>query len=107
MKIYVGNLDPTVTNDQLRQTFAAHGTVNSAEVVTDKFSGASRGFGFVEMGDAEATAAIKALDGSPLGSNSLRVNEARPKEAGGGRFGGGGNRFGGGGGGNRFGGGGG
>jgi RNA recognition motif-containing protein len=90
LKIYVGNLSPSVGDEQLRAHFATHGAVNSASVVTDKFSGQSRGFGFVEMSDAEASAAIKALDGSSLDGSTLKVNEARPKAPGGGRFGGGG-----------------
>ena len=99
MKLYVGNLDQSINDDQLRSLFTTYGTVNSAAVVTDKFSGTSRGFGFVEMSDVEATAAIKALDGQQQGRNTLRVNEARAQTSGGG--GGGGKRFGGGGGGGR------
>ena len=111
MKLYVGNLDSNIDDAQLQQLFAQHGAVQSAAVVTDKFSGASRGFGFVEMSDADATVAMKALDGQQHGRNALRVNEAKPQAAGGGGKrpgggGGGGKRFGGGGGGGRSGGGG-
>lgn len=107
MKIYVGNLSPAVSDSQLEQLFAQHGAVQSAQVVTDKFTGASRGFAFVEMSDSDATAAIRSLDGSNFEGGTLRVNEARPKENSGfrprpgGGGGGGGNRFGGGGGGGR------
>lgn len=112
MKIYVGNLSPSTSDSQLQQLFAAHGAVDSAQVITDKFTGASRGFAFVEMGEQEAQAAIRALDGTNFEGATLRVNEARPKTADGfrprpgGGAGGGGNRFGGGGGGGRPGGGG-
>jgi RNA recognition motif-containing protein len=107
LKIYVGNLSPSVSDQQLESLFAGHGQVRSAQVVTDKFSGQSRGFGFVEMSDSDAQAAIRSLDGSAFEGSSLRVNEARPKEAGGGgggfrpRSGGNGNRYGGGRSGNR------
>src|SRR5277367_126789 len=113
-RLYVGSL-PFETNDaQLQEVFAPLGQVVTAKVITDKFSGKSKGFGFVEMGtDAEAQAAIQKLNGSTLGSRQIVVNEARPMEdrprgGGGGGFGGG-NRGGGGGfgGGNRGGGGGG
>lgn len=99
MKLYVGNLDSSINDEQLRQIFAAQGTVNSATVITDKFSGASRGFGFVEMSDAEGAQAIKALDGQQHGRNTLRVNEARAQASDGRK------RFAGGGGGKRSGGG--
>jgi RNA recognition motif-containing protein len=107
LKIYVGNLSPAVSDSQLEQLFAQHGSVQSAQVVTDKFTGASRGFAFVEMSDTEAQEAIRSLDGSAFEGGTLRVNEARPKTDTGfrPRPGGGGGRggFGGGGGGNRFG----
>jgi cold-inducible RNA-binding protein len=101
--IYVGNLPYDTTGDDLVQLFQAYGTVTSGQVIIDKFSGRSRGFGFVEMSnDDEAQAAIEALNGTPYGSRPLTVNEARPREDRGGRgYGGGGGRggYGGGGGG--------
>lgn len=107
-KLYVGNLTYGVTDSTLEQMFAAHGTVQSAQVIMDRDTGRSKGFGFVEMGsDAEAQAAIAALNGKEVDGRSLTVNEARPKtEGGGGRGGFGGGRGGGGGGGGRSGGGG-
>jgi RNA recognition motif-containing protein len=91
-KIYVGGLPYSATEQQLSDLFAAHGSVASARIITDKFTGQSRGFGFVEMSsDAEAQAAISALNGSEMGGRTLTVNEARPQEprSGGGRgFGG-------------------
>ncbi len=105
-KIYVGGLPYSATEQQLSDLFAAHGAVPSAGIITDKFTGQSRGFGFVERSsDAEAQAAITALNGSEMGGRTLTVNEARPQEprtgggGGGGRggFGGGGGRSGGGG----------
>ena len=102
-KLYVGNLTYGVTDSMLEQLFAPHGTVQSAQVIMDRDTGRSKGFGFVEMGsDQEAQAAIAALNGQMAGGRSLTVNEARPKtEGGGGRGGGGGGRggYGGGGGG--------
>jgi RNA recognition motif-containing protein len=90
-KIYVGGLPYSTTEQQLSDLFAAHGAVASARVITDKFTGQSRGFGFVEMSsDAEAQAAITALNGTQLGGRTLTVNEARPQEprsGGGGRAG--------------------
>jgi RNA recognition motif-containing protein len=98
-KLYVGNLAYTVGDADLNKMFAAHGTVRSAQVITDRATGQSKGFGFVEMGaDQEAQAAIAALNGKQMGGRTLTVNEARPKEGGGGG-GGGGRGFGGGGGG--------
>jgi RNA recognition motif-containing protein len=95
-KLYVGNLSYDISKNDLEQMFAAHGTVQSAEVITDRTTGQSKGFGFVEMGsDQEAQSAISALNGKDMGGRALTVNEARPKEAGGGGRGG----FGGGGGG--------
>ena len=96
-KLYVGGLPYSATEQQLSDLFAAHGTVASARVITDKFTGQSRGFGFVEMSsDSEAKAAITALNGSDMGGRPLTVNEAKPMEqrsgGGGGGFGGGGNR---------------
>src|SRR5947199_1015337 len=99
-KLYVGNLTYGVTDSTLEQLFAAHGTVQSAEVIMDGDTGRSKGFGFVEMGsDEEAQAAIAALNGKEVDGRRLTVNEARPKEGGGGGGGGGRGGFGGGGGG--------
>jgi RNA recognition motif-containing protein len=93
MNIYVGNLADSVTEDELREAFEAHGQVSSARIITDKFTGRSRGFGFVEMpSDDEAHAAISALNGTELKGQPLTVNEARPRpegRRGGGRRGGG------------------
>ena len=92
-KLYVGGLPYSVTEGQLQEIFSAHGSVESARVITDKFTGRSRGFGFVEMSSgAEAQKAIEALNGTQLEGRTLVVNEARPQEkpAGGGRRGGGG-----------------
>src|SRR5258708_392983 len=105
-KLYVGNLTYGVTDSTLAQLFEAHGTVQSAQVIMDRDTGRSKGFGFVEMGsDAEAQAAIAALNGKEVEGRSLTVNEARPKTEGGGRGGGGGGGgrggYGGGGGGGR------
>ena len=81
MNIYVGNLAYSVTDEDLREAFSASGQVTRASVVKDKFSGQSKGFGFVEMPDnAEANAAIKAMNDKPLKGRNLRVNEARPRE---------------------------
>ena len=83
-KLYVGNLGYTVTDSELEQMFAAHGTVQSAQVVMDRDSGRSKGFGFVEMGsDQEAQAAIAALNSKEVGGRTLTVNEGRPKTEGG------------------------
>jgi RNA recognition motif-containing protein len=108
-KLYVGNLGYGIRSSDLEQLFAAHGTVRSAEVITDRTTGQSKGFGFVEMSsDQEAKAAIAALNGKDMGGRAVTVNEARPKEEGGGRGhggygGGGGGRGGGyGGGGRRY-----
>ena len=98
-KIFVGNLSFHTTDDQLQQMFAQYGTVHSASVVTDRFTGNPRGFGFVEMDDDAAQQAISALNGQTMDGRALTVNVARPREERGG--GGGGGRFGGGGGGGR------
>jgi len=101
-KLYVGGLAYSVTDGQLQELFAAHGSVESARVITDKFTGQSRGFGFVEMGSgSEAQAAISSLNGTQYEGRSLTVNEAKPQAGreGGGGGGRGGNRNGGGGGG--------
>jgi RNA recognition motif-containing protein len=92
-KLYVGNLSYDTTDSTLEQMFAAHGTVQSAQLIMDRDTGRSKGFGFVEMGnDQEAQAAITALNGKEVGGRTLTVNEARPREerGGGGRSGGGG-----------------
>jgi RNA recognition motif-containing protein len=92
MRIYVGNLSYEVNEDELRQEFSAYGEVTSVSVVTDRYSGRSKGFAFVEMNTkAEADAAIAALNGKALKDRTLVVNEARPRTEGGsgGRSGGG------------------
>ncbi len=105
MRIYVGNLPFSTNEQELRAMFEAHGTVNNASVVSDRDTGRSRGFGFVEMADtAQANAAIAALNGFSVGGRALVVNEARPREersGGGFRSGGGGGFRSGGGGGGR------
>ena len=79
-KLFVGNLDFTVTGDELRDTFSSAGTVVDAVVISDKMTGRSRGFGFVEMSsEDEAKAAIEKLNGSDLKGRKINVNEARPK----------------------------
>ena len=81
MNIYVGNLPYSVTEDELRSAFAAFGDVSSANVITDKFTGQSKGFGFVEMPDnSAADSAIKSLNDSDMGGRKIKVNEARPRE---------------------------
>jgi RNA recognition motif-containing protein len=91
MNIYVGNVSNDVTEDDLRLAFEAYGKVESAAVIKDKFSGESRGFGFVEMPDkTEAQAAITGLNGKELKGRTLNVNEARPRPEGGRRGGPGG-----------------
>jgi RNA recognition motif-containing protein len=94
MKIYVGNLSYDSAEEDVRQAFEAHGEVSSVDIITDKFSGRSKGFGFVEMPEKkEAVAAIAALNDSDLQGQALRVSEARPRNGGsdrrGGRGGGG------------------
>ncbi len=118
MKLYVGNLSFNTSESQLRDLFAQHGDVTSASLVMDRETGRPRGFGFVEFSNADAAkAAIAALNGKEVDGRSLTVNEAKPREAGGGGgrggfggggggggrggFGGGGSRGGGGGGGGR------
>jgi len=98
MKIYVGNLAFTVTEEDLKRSFEAFGQVTSVNVIKDQYSDRSKGFGFVEMPEAsEAKAAIAALNGKELNGRALNVNEARPKadRNRGGGFGGGGRRGGG------------
>ena len=112
-KLYVGNLGYDVAGPQLEEMFGAFGTVESASIITDRGTGQSKGFGFVEMSsDEEAQAAISGLDGQDCAGRAMKVNEAKPRPAGGGGGrggygGGGGGRGGGGGGGGRGGGGGG
>lgn len=101
-RLYVGNLSYDVDSSELQQLFSQHGTVNSAEVIADRDTGRSKGFGFVEMADdGEAEAAIAALHGTQHGGRSLTVNEARPREQRSGFGGGGGGGRGGYGGGGR------
>ncbi len=90
MNIYVGNLESKVTDEELRQAFEAFGQVAEARIIMDKFSGESRGFGFVEMpSKAEAEKAIEEMNGKEFMERALNVNEARPKVDRGGRGGGG------------------
>jgi cold-inducible RNA-binding protein len=97
--LYVGNLPHSTTEAELRTVFEAHGAVDRVSIVTDRETGRSRGFAFVEMSNSgEADKAVAALDGSQLGGRALKVNEAKPKTD---RGGSGGKRFGGGGGGGR------
>lgn len=79
-RIYVGNLPFSATEDEIRQLFSQHGTVESVNLITDRETGRPRGFGFVEMPDEEATAAISALDQKEMGGRNLKVNEAKPRE---------------------------
>jgi RNA recognition motif-containing protein len=113
-RLYVGNLSYNITNQSLEELFAEHGRVQSAQVVMDRDTGRSKGFGFVEMSDnGQAQAAIAALNQKEVDGRSLTVNEARPREersggggrsygGGGGGGGGGGRGYGGGGGGKRY-----
>jgi RNA recognition motif-containing protein len=91
-KIYVGNLPFTATDAEIRTLFSQHGTVESVSLPIDRDSGRPRGFGFVEMSQADASRAIQNLNGKELGGRALRVNEAqdKPRSGGGGRPGGGG-----------------
>ena len=108
-KLYVGNLPYTVNDEELQRLFEQAGSVSTASVIMDRYSGRSKGFGFVEMpNDGEAAKAIETLNGHDLGGRKLVVNEARPMEerrprggggGGGGGYGGGGGGYGGGGGG--------
>ena len=92
-KLYVGNLGYSATDADLMQLFSAHGTVQSAQVINDRDTGRSKGFGFVEMNtSAEAEAAIAALNGKEHDGRALKVNEAKPKTSSGGGGGGGGSR---------------
>ncbi|MGD8339689.1 MAG: RNA-binding protein [Gammaproteobacteria bacterium] len=81
MNIYVGNLSYGMSEDELREAFAAYGDVSSVKILTDRETGRSRGFGFVEMpNQSEGEAAVAQLNGKELGGRTLRVNEARPRE---------------------------
>ena len=81
MNIYVGNLPYTITEDELRGVFADHGEVATVNIITDKFSGQSKGFGFVEMpNQAEAEEAIGTLNESDVKGRNIKVNQARPRE---------------------------
>ena len=99
MKLYVGNLAYSVNDSSLRSLFESFGNVESARVISDRDSGTSKGFGFVEMSDSDAQKAMGALNGREHEGRSLRVNEARPQEN---RGGGGGGSYGGGYGRNRY-----
>jgi RNA recognition motif-containing protein len=79
MKLYVGNLSFNATEDEVRALFAKHGTVRSVNLITDRDTGRPRGFGFVEMDDAEANAAISSLNGVEFGGRNLTVSEAKPR----------------------------
>jgi len=80
MNIYVGNLPYSITEDDLRQTFGSYGDIASVSLITDKFSGESKGFGFVEMpNNSEADAAIKGLNETQLKGRSIKVNQAKPR----------------------------
>ena len=92
-KLYVGNLAFSSTESEIRAAFESHGAVDSVNVITDRETGRSRGFAFVEMEDASAAeAAMRALDGSDLGGRNIKVNEAHDRQRGGGGGGGGGYR---------------
>ena len=88
-KIYVGNLPFSASENEIRELFSQHGTVESVSLITDRETGRPRGFGFVEMARADATRAIQNLNGRELGGRPLRVNEAQERGGGGGRGGGG------------------
>lgn len=96
-KLYVGNLPFSTNEDEIRDLFAAYGDVTSVKLIVDRETGRLRGFGFVEMDDAGAAAAIQNLDGKELGGRTLKVNEAQEKPrsggGGGGRGGYGGGRW--------------
>ncbi|MDY0002300.1 MAG: RNA-binding protein [Polyangia bacterium] len=103
MKMYVGNMPFSMTETQVRELFEQHGTVDSVSIITDRETGRPRGFGFVEMSDANAArAAMEALDNFSVDGRNLKVNEAKPREGGGGGGGGRGGRGGGGGGGGGY-----
>ena len=95
MKLYAGNLGYSVNDSTLRDLFAPFGAVESAKVITDRDTGSSKGFGFVEMADADAQKAMGALNGREVDGRAIRVNEAKPQEnrGGGGGYGGGRGRY--------------
>jgi len=92
MKLYVGNLSYSTTDSSLNELFAPFGTVDSARVISDRDTGTSKGFGFVEMANADAQKAMGALNGREIDGRAIKVNEAKPQEnrGGGGGYGGGG-----------------
>ena len=98
-KLYVGNLPFSATEDSVRTLFSAHGTVESVALITDRDTGQPRGFGFVEMSNADASRAMQSLNGKDFEGRALKINEAQDKPRGGGGGGGGGYGGGGGGGG--------
>lgn len=87
-KLYVGNLPFTATDDSVRALFSKHGTVEKVSLITDRDTGRPRGFGFVEMSDADASRAMQALNGTELDGRGLKVNEAQNRERSGGSQGG-------------------
>ena len=91
-KIYVGNLSFDASESEIREMFGQYGSVHSVDLITDRDTGRSRGFAFVEMDDDDALAAISALNSTEAGGRTLKVNEARPRRGGGGGGGGGGRR---------------
>ncbi len=95
MKLYVGNLSYSVNDSTLKELFQPFGNIESARVISDRDSGQSKGFGFVEMADADAQKAMSALNGRDQDGRALKVNEAKPQESrgGGGGFGGGSRRY--------------
>jgi len=88
-KLYIGNLPFSATEEELKETFGKHGTVESVNVITDRETGRPRGFAFIEMEDSGADAARQALDGQDFGGRNIRVDEAHDRREGGGRGGGG------------------
>jgi RNA recognition motif-containing protein len=85
MKLYVGNLPYSATEEELRSTFSSYGEVSSVDLITDKFTGRSKGFAFVEMSEnSAADAAIKALNETSMGGRNIKVNQAKPRESRGG-----------------------
>jgi len=88
MKLYVGNLPFSMGENELRSLFSQHGEVTSSNVIVDRDSGRSRGFGFIEMSDADARKAMQALDEHEVDGRNLKVNEAKPRSGGGGGGGG-------------------
>ena len=80
MKLYIGNLPFSATEEAIRELFGQHGSVESVSLITDRDTGRPRGFGFIEMDDAEATTAMSALDGTEMDGRALKVNEAKKRE---------------------------